>query len=169
MRAEDLGARVREAIEASGKPRSQIIAETGIPKSELSRIENGHAANVGRKRLALLAKVLGTTAGFLLGDPMVLSPGDRAELLRHRNWIDDKLPKIDARDEPNAILIVSGATRVSSRQRGDMVADTPQASKIDVPSTFRRRDVQHLLSIDHVPADSGDVARCGRDDCGTGG
>jgi len=145
MRAEDLGSRVREAIEASGKSRAQIIAETGINKSELSRIENGHAVNVGRKRLALLAKVLGTTAGFLLGDPMVLSPGDRAELLRHRNWIDDKLPKIDSRDEPNAILIVSSPTRVSTRQRGDMIADTPQVPKLDVPSTFRRREVQHVL------------------------
>ncbi|MEA2766530.1 MAG: polymerase [Gemmatimonadaceae bacterium] len=145
MRAEDLGTRVTEAIKASGKPRAKIIAETGISKSELSRIENGHAVNVGRERLALLAKVLGTTAGFLHGDPMLLSPGDREELLRHRDWIDKKLPKLDARDEPNAILIVSGLTRVSSRQRGDLVADTPQVPKLDVPSTFRKREVQHVL------------------------
>ena len=145
MRAEALGARVTEAIQASGKPRSQIMAESGINKSELSRIENGHSVNIGRKRLALLAKVLGTTVGFLEGDPMVLSPGDREELLRHRAWIDEKLPKIDAREEPNAVLIASGVTRVSSRHRGDMVADTPQVPKLDVPGPFRRSEVQHVL------------------------
>jgi transcriptional regulator with XRE-family HTH domain len=144
MRAEDLGARVTEAIEASGKPRSQITAESEINKFELSRIENGHSVNIGRERLALLAKVLGTTVGYLEGDPMVLSPTDREELLRHRAWIDKILPKIDAREEPNAILLMSGVTRVT-RQRGDLVADTPQVPKLDVPNMFRKREVQHVL------------------------
>jgi len=144
MRAEDLGARVTEAIEASGKPRSQISAESKINKFELSRIENGHSVNIGRERLALLAKVLGTTVGYLEGDPMVLSPTDREELLRHRAWIDKILPKIDAREEPNAILLMSGVTRVA-RQRRDLVADTPQVPKLDVPNTFRKREVQHVL------------------------
>jgi transcriptional regulator with XRE-family HTH domain len=147
MRAEDLGARVTAAIEASGKTRAQISAEAKLHKSELSRIENGHAANISRKRLENLAEVLGTTAGFLLGDPMVLSPKDEEELLRHRSWIDDKLPKIDALNEPNAILIVSAVqTPARSRQRGDMIADTPHVPKLeDVPGTFRRREVQHVL------------------------
>lgn len=146
MRSEELGRiRLTAAIAASGKTRAEIIAETGIDKSDLSKIENGHTVNISRSRLALLAKATGTTVGYLHGDSMVVSPEDEEELLRQRIWIDKKLPKIDARDAPNAILIVSGLTRVSSRQRGDMIADTPQAPKLDIPSTFRRREVQHVL------------------------
>ena len=147
MRAEDLGRiRLTAAIAASGKTRTEISAETGIDKSDLSKIESGQAVNLTRHRLALLAKATGTTVGYLHGDPMgVLSPEDEKELLRQRNWIDEKRRTIDARNEPNAILIVSGLTRVSSRQRGDMVADTLQAPKLDVPSTFRKREVQHVL------------------------
>jgi transcriptional regulator with XRE-family HTH domain len=135
--------RLTAAIEGSGKTRAEISDETGIDKSDLSRIENGVSVNLSRSRLALLAKATGTTVGYLHGDPMVLSPEDEKELLRHREWIDEKLPKVDA--EPNAILIASGLTRVTSRQRGDMVADTPQAPKLDVPSTFRKREVQHVF------------------------
>src|SRR5436305_14801748 len=109
MRAEDLGRiRLTAAIAASGKTRAEIIAETGIDKSDLSKIESGEAVNLTRYRLALLAKATGTTVGYLHGDPMVLSSEDDEELLRHRNWIDEKRRTIDARAEPNAILIVSG-------------------------------------------------------------
>src|ERR1700686_2612621 len=136
MRAEDLGIRVTAAIKASGKSRAEIIAETGINKFDLSKIENGHAVNLSRKRLALLAKATGTTVGYLHGDPMVLSPEDREELLRHRSWIDGKLPKIDARDEPNAVLIASAVdTPVRSRHGADMIADLPQET-LDVPNAF---------------------------------
>jgi SOS-response transcriptional repressor LexA len=146
MRAENLGRiRLTTAIAASGKTRAEIIAETGIDKSDLSKIESGQAVNLTRYRLALLAKATGTTVGYLHGDSMMVSPEDDKELLRHRNWIDEKRRTIDARDEPNAILIVSGLTRISSRQRGDMIADTPQAPKLDVPTTFRKREVQHVL------------------------
>jgi SOS-response transcriptional repressor LexA len=146
MRAEHLGRiRLTAAIAASGKTRAEIIAETGIDKSDLSKIESGLAVNLTRYRLALLAKATGTTVGYLHGDPMVVSPEDDEELLRHRNWIDEKRRTIDARAEPNAILIVSALTRVSSRRRGDMIADAPQAPKLDVPSAFRRREVQYVL------------------------
>jgi transcriptional regulator with XRE-family HTH domain len=146
MRAEDLGRiPLTAAIAASGKTRAEISAETGIHKTDLSKIESGLAVNLTRHRLALLAKATGTTVGYLHGDPMVLAPEDEQELLRHRNWIDEKRRTIDARDEPNAILILSGVARVSSRPRGDMVADTPQAPKLDVPSTFRKREVRHVL------------------------
>jgi phage repressor protein C with HTH and peptisase S24 domain len=146
MRAEDLGTiRLSAAIKASGKPRAQIIAETGINKSDLSKIENGHSVNLSRKRLALLAKATGTTVGYLHGDPMVLSPEDEEELLRHRDWIDGKLPKIDARGEPNAILIVSALeVSVSPRRGTEMIADRPDPS-LDVPTAFKRRDIQHVL------------------------
>ena len=111
----------------------------------LSKIENRVEVNLTRERLARLAKATGTTVGYLHGDSMTFSPGDEEELLRHRTWIDEKLATIDARDEPNATLIVSGVTRASSGRRGDMVADAPQVPKLDVPNPFRRSEVQHVL------------------------
>lgn len=145
MPAEDLGVRLTAAIKASGKSRAEIIAEAGTDKSTLSRIENGHAANVPLRLLARLADATGTTVGHLHGDQMVLSPDDREELLGFRNWIDGKLPKIDARGEPNAILIASAVgAPVRSRKRVDMIADRPVVS-LGVPSAFKRSDVQHVL------------------------
>ena len=146
MRSEELGRiRLTAAISASGKTRAEISAETGIHKTDLSKIENGVEVNLTRQRLALLAKATGTTVGYLHGDSLTFSPEDEEELLRHRTWIDEKLATIDARDEPNAVVIASGVTRVSSRGRGDMVADAPPVQKVDVPSPFRRSEVQHVL------------------------
>jgi len=141
MQADLLGTRVTAAIDGSGKPRAQIIAETGISKSELSRLENGHSVNPGREVLASLAEATGTTVGYLHGDPVVLPPEDREELERHRNWIDSKLPKIDARAEPNAVLVVSA---VDDHEPGQMIADRPQVT-LDVPNVLKRRNVQHIL------------------------
>jgi SOS-response transcriptional repressor LexA len=144
MRATELERiRLTEAIEGSGKTRAQISLETGIDKSDLSRIEQGHSVNLNRSRLVLLAKATRTTVGYLHGDDMVVSPEDEKEMLRHRDWIDGKLPRIDA--EPNAILIASAVDApIRSRQRADMIADRPQNS-LEVPSTFQRREVRHVL------------------------
>jgi phage repressor protein C with HTH and peptisase S24 domain len=157
MRSEELGRiRLTAAIAASEKTRAEISAETGIDKSDLSKIENGVKVNLTRQSLALLAKATGTTVGYLHGDSMTFSPEDEEELLRHGTWIDEKLATIDARDEPNAVLIASGVTRASSRRRGDMVADTPQVPKLDVPNPFRRSEVQHVLqAIGHSMIEAG--------------
>jgi transcriptional regulator with XRE-family HTH domain len=147
MRATNLGRiRLTEAIAASGKTRAEISAETGIDKTDLSKIENGHSVNLSRSRLALLAKATGTTVGYLHGDPVVLLPEDEKELLRQRSWLDTKLANIDALNEPNAMLVASAVdTPVRSRKRGDMVADSPRVPSLDVPRAFGRRNVQHVL------------------------
>jgi len=142
MRAEDLGIRVTAAIKASGKSRAEIIAETGINKSDLSKIENGHSVNLSRNRLALLAKATGTTVGYLHGDPMVLAPEDREELRRQQRWIYEKLRTIDARAEPNAVLIASTSEATDDHQ--DMIADGGEAT-LDVPNVFKRGKVEHVL------------------------
>jgi SOS-response transcriptional repressor LexA len=142
MRAEHLGLRVTQAINASGKTRAQIIAESGIDKSSLSKIEKGHAVNLGRDRMTRLAKALGTTVGYLHGDPMVLSPDDREELLRQQRWIYEKLRTIDARSEPNAILIAS--TSEVADEAEDMIADGGEVS-LDIPNAFKRGNVEHVL------------------------
>lgn len=142
MRAADLGLRFIVASKASGKTRAQIAAEAGTTESTLSRIAQGHAVNMRRDLLARIAETIGTTVGYLHGDPMELSPEDREVLLQFRDWIDDKLPKIDAREEPNAILIASEAKEPARAQ--DMIADRDVTS-IDVPRAFARRDVQHVM------------------------
>jgi phage repressor protein C with HTH and peptisase S24 domain len=147
MRSDGLGKiRLTAAIAASGKTRAEISALAGIDKTDLSRIENGQAVNLTRDRLARLAKATGTTVGYLHGDPMVLAPEDDDELRRHGNWIDEKRRTIDALEEPNAILIASAVVKpVRSRHKEELVADRPRRSSLDVPSTFQRAGVQHVL------------------------
>src|SRR5437016_6291761 len=146
MSAEDLATRFAAALKASGKTGVAVAREAGTTAEKISRIKRGHLIHVRRDLLTRIAAAVGTTAAYLLGDVLQLSPEDEEELLRHRKWIDKKLPKIEARDEPNAILVASALnTPGRSRHRGDMVADTPQVPKLDVPSTFRRREVQHVL------------------------
>lgn len=100
--------------------------------------------NVGQRKLERLAKALGTTAAYLRSGTSPLSPSDHETLLHFRNWIDDKLPKINARDEPNAILIASEVTAPPRSHAADMIADRA-VDPLDVPNAFARRNVQHVL------------------------
>ncbi len=147
MQDEDLGDRLRLAIKASGKSRAEIAEEAETTEETLSRIVNGRVVNVSRDLLERIASAAGTTAAYLLGGTSPLSPDDREVLLRFRDWIDDKLPKIDARAEPNAVLVASA---VSDLHTADMIADRNVVS-LDVPAAFARRDVQHVL---HASGDS---------------
>jgi SOS-response transcriptional repressor LexA len=143
MNAEDLGPRFAKALKASGKTGVAVAKEAGTTAEMISRIKKGHVTDVKPSLLARIAKAIGTTSAYLLGHEPRLSPEDEEELLRHRNWIEGKLPRIEP--EPNAILIVSALeTPVRSRHRGDMIADSPHES-LDVPSTFLRREVQNVL------------------------
>src|SRR3954454_15103232 len=106
MTAEDLRGRFAAALKTSGKTGAAVAREAGTTAETISRIKKGHTIHVRRPLLARIAKAVGTTSAYLLGEELRLSPQDEEELIRHRNWIDGKLPKIDAREEPNAILIV---------------------------------------------------------------
>jgi SOS-response transcriptional repressor LexA len=141
----DLRSRFAAVLKASGKTGAAVAREAGTTPETISRIKKGHMTHVRPQLLARIAKAIGTTSAHLLGDELRLSPEDEEELLRHRSWIDGKLPKIDARDEPNAILIASAVdTPVRSHHGADMIADRPQET-LDVPNAFKRRDVLHVL------------------------
>jgi len=110
--------RFEAALKASGRSRDEIAEEAGTTVQTLSRIVNGHQIPQ-TVLLFRIARAARTTVGSLLGDPDALSNDDYVELQRFRDWIEDKLPKIDARSEPNAVL-TSGA---SAHQNLSRIAD----------------------------------------------
>lgn len=135
-----LGQRVKAAIDASGKSRKHIWEEAGTDKSSLSRIESGANPNPGSQLLLRIAQAAGVPVGSLYGDTVRFSATDEEALLHFRGWIDEKLATIDARKEPNAIVL-STIRAVAPARQTDRVADRPKAPKEDprykIPDAFR--------------------------------
>jgi transcriptional regulator with XRE-family HTH domain len=115
-----LAKRVDAAIKASGKTADAIARSLGIARDTVSDIRTGSQTNPTLQVLAGIAYETKTTVGALLGDSIDISAEDEQELLRFRVWIDDKLATIDARQEPNAIIL---STQAPSETRSSRIAD----------------------------------------------
>ncbi|MGN6182661.1 MAG: helix-turn-helix domain-containing protein [Thermoanaerobaculia bacterium] len=100
-----LGARLDEAIKASGKTQKQVASEAKTSEKTISQIINGAHENPSYDLLVRLADATFTSVEFLVGGSMVISPHDESELLRHRQWIDGKLQTLDARKYANAKIV----------------------------------------------------------------
>lgn len=122
-RLQDFPRRFEKALDASGRSRQEIADEAGTTVETLSRIANGHQ-DPHAGLLYRIARAARTTVGSFYGDSNALSNSDYGELQRLREWIDEKLPKIDARAEPNAVLVPSPAKKiekVADRRRGSEI------------------------------------------------
>lgn len=104
-----LGERLDAAIKASGKTAEEIARALKIARDTVSRIRTGKEDNPKLQVLIGISREAKTTVGTLLGESFALSPEDENELLRFRGWIDEKLATIDARQEPNAIILSTQA------------------------------------------------------------
>lgn len=132
--------RFKAAVKASGKTQVQIALEAGIDKATVNRLSQGVSTNSSSDTIVRLARVLQTQVGYLYGETPQLSKEDEAELLQFRGWIDDKLATIDAREEPNAILL-SPARLVGQREK-ERVADR---ARQEIPAPFKRPGTQLVL------------------------
>jgi transcriptional regulator with XRE-family HTH domain len=110
-----LAARLTAAIKASGKTLKEIGAEAGVNPEHVGRLARGEQDNPGIQVLSAIATAVNTTLGELLGLSFATSTEDERELLRFRGWIDSKLPKIDARQEPNATIVSTASSDGQSR------------------------------------------------------
>jgi phage repressor protein C with HTH and peptisase S24 domain len=100
-----LAQRVDAAIRASGKTGAQVAREIGATKENISKIRSGENDNPHYQLLVKIAAATGTTVGALAGESIQISPSDRDTLLGFRDWIHGKLATIDARSEPNAVIV----------------------------------------------------------------
>ena len=100
-----LGERLDAAIRASGKTREEVAAEAQTTVQTISRITTGAHDNPELQLLIRLARASRTTVGALLGEPQAITPEDEKQLIRLRNWADERLATIDSRGEPNAVVI----------------------------------------------------------------
>jgi len=128
-----LGERLDAAIKRSGRSREQIAEEARTTDDHISRITTGKHDNLQLHLLIRLALAAKTTVGALLGESIQLSAEDEEELLRFRGWIDDKLMTIDARAEPNAVIV---NTQVPMEVRADRVADRPRRTQAGIANPF---------------------------------
>ena len=150
--------RLTEAIEASGKSQVQIAKEAKIATATLNRLKQGRRLPK-TDVLVRIAKATNTTIGYLLGDPDTLSNRDYRMLGEFREWIDGRLPKTDAREEPNAILL--------KRTKLDKVADEPRPQEIPLQATddsmigdaIRANDTLYALPAEAADA-LGKVVAC---------
>jgi SOS-response transcriptional repressor LexA len=138
MRTADLAERLTLAIEACGKTRTQVAKEAGTSKATVTRLANGSETNPSKDLLVRLARVTGTTVGYLLGETTELPPDDVNELRRFQNWIAGKLPKIDARAEPNAVIIARKASQAATDRVAEGRQTTPFIPR-DAEQTLRAR------------------------------
>ncbi|MEA2336582.1 MAG: polymerase [Thermoanaerobaculia bacterium] len=104
----DFRARLRQAIDATGKEDKTIAADAGIAKETLSRILNGVNQDPGFETMKRLAAATNVTVGWLAGDePFSLADGSQlAEII---DYLSAKLRPASARPEPNAVP-VTGAS-----------------------------------------------------------
>jgi SOS-response transcriptional repressor LexA len=105
-----MGPRLDAAIKASGKSREEVADEAGTTVDQISRLATGKHDNPELQLLIRIARAAQTTVGALLGESFDISAEDEQELLRFRAWINGKLPKIDARQEPNAVIVREAPT-----------------------------------------------------------
>ena len=137
-----LAERLDAAIKASGKTADQIAQALGISRDTVSRIRTGAEDNPKLQVLIGIAREAKTTVGALLGESIDISAEDEQELLRFRDWIDGKLTTIDARQEPNAVIVShpSPATVVTDR-----VADRRRQSAAEWSNHPFGENVQLIL------------------------
>lgn len=122
--------RLDAAIRASGKTANAIADEAGTSAETISKLRKGKHDNPELQLFIRVAQAVGTTVGALLGDSIAISAEDETELLRFRGWIDEKLATIDARREPNAILVPQIQAQPATRTA--RVAERPR-QKINDP------------------------------------
>ncbi len=120
--------------------------EAGTSKETVNRLIKGVYTNPSSDLVVSLAQATQTQVGYLFGETAQLSKEDEAELLQFRGWIDDKLATIDAREEPNAILL-SPAQLVAQPRERDRVADRVRGDRArqDIPFPFKRAGAQLIL------------------------
>lgn len=126
-----LGERLDAAITVADKTNREVAEEAGTSPELISRLTKGHHDNPELQSLIRIATAAKTTVGALLGESFAISAEDEQELLRFRGWINSKLPKIDARLEPNAVILqMEGA---AAEEAQSQIADRPAAQPIDNP------------------------------------
>jgi len=136
----ELGRRLARAMAEARKTQKQVALEAGTTEGTVSKIVNG----VQTPTLEILIKLAGaaeTTVGFLVtGDTAdQLTPEDYAQLRLQRGWIDEKLPKIDARGEPNAVMVRDAASR-----RGRLA----KVAEAEVPWYFSDENADIVVSAE---------------------
>lgn len=100
----DWRARLRQAIDATGKEDKTVAADAGIAPETLSRILSGEIQDTGIETMIALATATNVTVGWLLGEEP-FSTADQPRLVEIIDYLKTKLRPATPRAEPNAVLV----------------------------------------------------------------
>lgn len=101
----DWRARLRQAIDATGKEDKTVASDAGIAKETLSRILNAEIQDPGFETMTRLAAATNVTLGWLAGEE-AFSPADRERLVDIIDYLSAKLRPATSRPEPNAVPLL---------------------------------------------------------------
>lgn len=132
----DVASRLRLALEKSGKTQTQVSRETGVPNDTISRIATRETENPQIATLKKLARSLGVSVGWLLGEPTAQMPLHEAKIVlaaialaRSRLGVT-----FDTREYPNAVPV----GKLRGRRFFRELADLDELPLVDVLSDFAR-------------------------------
>lgn len=109
----DVATRLRELLEQRGLSQTRVAELAGLPNETLNRIVTGRTRNPGIYTLQKIARGLGVTIGWLMGERgFEFSPERRLELRRFVTWAEELLKATQPEDAelqpPNASAVALG-------------------------------------------------------------
>ena len=135
----DWRARLRQAVDATGKEDKTIAMQAGIAAETLSRILNGEIQDPGINTMSRLAAATGVSIGWLLGEEP-FSRADDPALVDIINYLNSKRSPAAPRTEPNAIPATDaiGPAYESDRRVAFPAQATPDAEQDPNAAPARR-------------------------------
>jgi SOS-response transcriptional repressor LexA len=152
----EISARLQQRLEERGLTQTRVAELAGVPDETVSRIVSGKTKNPRVFTLSKIARVLGVTVGWILGERgFEFSPEQRAELRRFVTWGDELLKATQPDDtqlQPsNASAVSLGrrspqrapkrgrATPVSATDWRESFGDRREDREVDIPEQFSDR------------------------------
>lgn len=152
----DIASRLREVLAQRRLTQTRVAELAGLPGETVNRIVTGTTLNPGIYTIQKIARALGVTVGWLIGEKgFELSPDRRAELRRIVGFLDELLKATQPEETdllpPNAAAVTLGrgpaqraprrgkAMPVSATDWRESFGDRREEREVEIPEQFARR------------------------------
>ena len=153
---DDLATRLRELLDERRLTQARVAELAGLPGETVNRIVLGTTRNPGVYTMLKIARALGVTLGWLVGEKgFEFSPERRGELRRVISFLEDILKDTQPDDRdlqpPNASAVTLGRkpprraqrrgrpTPVSATDWRESFGDRREEREVDIPEQFADR------------------------------
>lgn len=153
---DDLATRLRELLQERGLTQTRVAELADLPNETVNRIVLGTTKNPGVYTMLKIARALGVTLGWLVGEKgFEFSPDRRGELRRIISFLQDLLkdtqPDNPDLEPPNASAVTLGrkppqraprrgrATPAAATDWRESFGDRREEREVDIPQQFADR------------------------------